>query len=123
MLEAGPGIQETEELPEFTPLSTFHHFSPASAVSPKLANSRNFSQETEAVAVVAPETTNCKTLAPAVTEKVINASEKSSRLNSNGSGSAAAATPSPSSTITYIPGDYNTETGDGTGGDIPPPLA
>ena len=117
MLEAGPGIQETEELPEFTPLSTFHHFSPASAVSPKLANSRNFSQETEAVAAVAPDT---KTLAPAVTEKVINASEKSSRLNSNGSVSAAAATPSPSSTITYIPGDYNTETGDGTGGDIPP---
>merc|ERR550534_2189179 len=108
MLEAGPGVQETEELPEFTPLhSTFHHFSPASA-SPKLANSRNFSQETEAVAVVAPETsaaTNCKTLAPAVTEKVINASDKSSRLNLNGSGSGSvAATPSPSSTVTYIPG-------------------
>ena len=39
----------------------------------------------------------------AAAEKVINASDNSSRLNS-GSGSAAVAAASPS-TITYIPGD------------------
>lgn len=111
MLEAGPGVQEAEELAEYpVPLPTFHHFSPASA-SPKL-----FSQNKETEAVVAEKNiaVNSRKNVPVapVTENVINASDNSSRLNLNGSGSAAAAAstpPSSSSTITYIPGDYNTE--------------
>ena len=109
MLEAGPGVQEAEELAEYTPLPTFHHFSPASA-SPKL-----FSQNKETEAVVAEKNiaANSRKNGPvaAATENVINASDNSSRLNLNGSGSgsAAAAPPSSTSTITYIPGDYNRE--------------
>ena len=113
MLEAGPGIQEAEELgAEYTgPLPTFHHFTPASSGSPKLSQ---FSQnkETEAVVAETKIAANSRKNVPGaatVTENgVINASDNSSRLNLNGSGSAAtaAATPSSSSTITYIPGDY-----------------
>ena len=100
MLEVGAAVPEAEQIHEFTPLPTFHHFSPA---SPKL------SQETEAAATVTAEKTNApggnKTSA-AAGEKVINASDNSSRLNSGSGSVSAAAAASSSSTITYIPGDY-----------------
>ena len=96
MLEAGPAVPEAEKLHEFTPLPTFHHFTPASA-SPKL------SQQTETAAEKAEKTSASVGSKSAAAEKVINASDNSSRLNS-GSGPAAAAAASPS-TITYIPGD------------------
>ena len=99
MLEVGAAVPEAEQIHEFTPLPTFHHFSPA---SPKL------SQETEAVATVTAEKTNASggNKTAAAGEKVINASDNSSRLNSGSGSVSAAAAASSSSTITYIPGDY-----------------
>ena len=95
MLEAGAAVPEAEQLHEFTPLPTFHHFTPASA-SPKL------SQQTEVTAVAAEKTNASAGSKTAAAEKVINASDNSSRLNSGSGSAAAAASPS---TITYIPGD------------------